>query len=230
MIVGNVVLAAVELPQWFGDGMVLQTNAEYGARSFLNGRAKPGEKVIVSIVEKERAFPTFADPSGKWEVQINHACTTASCTINVSGEDGSPAVARHVSGGDVFFCSGESNMGFPMRLTLNASEEIGTLASYPNFRFFMTIRDKSPVPRWDLPSNGTCDTSVPAGCNRWWNASSAAASGLIADFSAVCFMTVRDVARLHIGQRPVALIQSAWGGTRIEAWMSTRAIDVAASL
>ena len=227
LLVGNAALAAVELPKWFSDGMVLQTNAEYGARSFLNGRAKPGEKVVVSIEEKGRTFPTVADANGEWEVQINHACTSASCTIRVSGEDGPPAIARGVNGGDVFFCSGQSNMVFPLKLTLNASDEMATLAKYPHFRFFMTMRDESTKPQFDLPTNGTCDTKVPAGCNRWWNATAALSSKFIEDFSAVCFMTLRDVARLHIGQRPVALIQSAWGGTRIESWMSARAIDIA---
>ena len=53
------------------------------------------------------------------------------------------------------------------------------------------------------------------------------ASGVIKDFSAVCYMTVRDIARMHTGTRPMALIQSAWGGTRVEAWMSTGAIAAA---
>ena len=54
-------LAEVEMPAWFGDNMVLQTNAEYGARSFLNGRAKPGEKVVVSVSADGRQFLATAD-------------------------------------------------------------------------------------------------------------------------------------------------------------------------
>lgn len=49
----------------------------------------------------------------------------------------------------------------------------------------------------------------------------------LANFSAVCLLTIRDIARMHYtqqGSRPVALIQSAWGGTRVEAWMSKEAI------
>ena len=117
-----------------------------------------------------------------------------------------------------FFCSGQSNMVFPLKLTLNATDEIATLHKYPNFRFFMTQRDSSPVPLWNLRSSndsGSCDAKSTAdGCNRWWTAEQALANGLIDDFSAVCYMTVRDVARLHTGTRPVALVQSAWGGTR----------------
>ena len=90
------------MPRWFQSNMVLQTNAEYGARSFLNGRAKPGEKVLVSV-EGGGSFPSVADAAGEWIVQMNHI---NSKKITVSGEDGPSAVAYNVSGGDVFFCSG----------------------------------------------------------------------------------------------------------------------------
>ena len=66
-------------------------------------------------------------------------------TIIVSGETGPNVTARHVSGGDVFFCSGQSNMQFPLNLAFNASEEEATLADFPNFRFFMTARDTAYV-------------------------------------------------------------------------------------
>ena len=69
------------------------------------------------------------------------------------------------------------------------------------------------------------------GCNRWFTAEEALSTNFINDFSAVCFMSVRDVARLHsdIGQtKPVALVQSAVGGTRVSAWMSSEAIEKAA--
>ena len=121
-------------------------------------------------------------------------------------------------------------MVFPLKLTLNASAEAATLTSYPGFRFFMTARDSSEQPLWDLRTNSTqCDTQTTSGCNRWVTAAEAAASGFIEDFSAVCYMTVRDIARMHVGSaRPMGLIQSAWGGNRVEAWMAANAIKAAA--
>lgn len=121
-------------------------------------------------------------------------------------------------------------MVFPMKLTLNATSEMATLRNYPHFRFFMTNRGTSDVPEFDVPDFNatTCDTKVPSACNRWVTAKEAMESGFIDDFSAVCYMTVRDVARIHIGnEKPVALVQSAWGGTRVEAWMSEEAIQTA---
>jgi len=219
-------LAAVELPAWFGDNMVLQTNAEYGARSFLNGRAKPGEKVVVSISADGRKFPATADGEGSWEVQMNHVGTGKPTEVTVTGEDGPPVIARNVTGGDVFFCSGQSNMVFPLKLTINATAEAATLKDYPHFRFFLTSLAYSPTPLFDL-TNGSCGSGDL--CNRWHTAEEAAANGLINDFSAVCYMTARDSVRFHsaLKNRPVALVQSAWGGTRVEAWMSTKAIAAA---
>jgi hypothetical protein len=122
---------------------------------------------------------------------------------------------------------------FPMKLTLNATDEMETLKFYPNFRFFMTNRGAENEPMFDLPNynSSTCDTKVENGCNKWFSSESAMNTNFIEDFSAVCFMTVRDVARLHIGDStPVALIQSAVGGTRVEAWMSKSAIVRASKL
>ena len=62
-------------------------------------------------------------------------------TITVSGANDAAAHVATATGvlwGDVFFCSGQSNMVFPMSLTLNAKEEIATVVNYPNFRLFLT--------------------------------------------------------------------------------------------
>ena len=122
---------------------------------------------------------------------------------------------------------------FPLSLAYNVSEEMASLKQFPNFRFFMTGRSFAPSPEFDFPSNSSCDANSPSNCNRWLTAAEAlqasAQKNFLETFSAVCFMTVRDIARLHINQRPVALIQSAWGGTRVEAWMSSEAIAAAGS-
>ena len=97
-------------------------------------------------------------------------------------------------------------------------------------------RDYSNETQWDLsPTPMACDAEP---CNQWLTVAQATAvrpgsqgdrassvpNTFLSDFSAVCFLTIRDIARMHTGKRPVALIQSAWGGTRVEAWMSARAI------
>ena len=70
-------VAVVSVPRWFGDNMVFQSNAEYGARSFINGKARPGEHVSVEfgkgLMESGGAFPAVADANGDWEVEFNRA-------------------------------------------------------------------------------------------------------------------------------------------------------------
>ena len=230
---------------WFGDNMVFQVNAEYGARSFLNGKADPGEKVVVQF-NGGSSFPAVADENGEWEVQFNRGgvgCSTENCgNVTVTGEtDGDVHVAKNVVAGDVIFCSGQSNMVFPTKFAYNPQEEMATLQSYKNMRFFATARDYSPVPLWNLRKPGckgegcamACDAEP---CNQWLTVEQATAeqpgklpksplpNTFLANFSAVCFLTTRDIARMHTSKRPMALIQSAWGGTRVEAWMSSEAI------
>ncbi|KAL3910988.1 MAG: hypothetical protein SGARI_001861, partial [Bacillariaceae sp.] len=131
------------LPQWFGDHMVLQTNDEYGARSFLNGVASPGETVTVQVLTPKQnrtdTLTTTADDNdGTWKVQVNPAFmygsdNTITATGNVSSNT---LIAHNVTFGDVFLCSGQSNMVYPLQLALNASAEAAALQDFPNFRFF----------------------------------------------------------------------------------------------
>lgn len=118
-------------------------------------------------------------------------------------------------------------MVFPTKFAYNPMEEMATLKDFPDFRFFATARSTSPTPLWDLATEGvTCDAQP---CDRWLTVEQATAvqpgklpksplpNTFLANFSAVCFLTVRDIARMHTSKRPMAMIQSAWGGTRVEA-------------
>ena len=108
LLLAPVAGAAVSVPAWFGDNMVFQVNAEYGARSFINGKAKPGEKVVVTFDQSQK-FPAVADENGEWEVQFNRAGVgSGPGNVSIVGEDGPALTASNVMGGDVFFCSGQS--------------------------------------------------------------------------------------------------------------------------
>ena len=238
--------------------MILQTNAEAGARAFLNGLGIPGEMITLRVSGNASPYGSQyaveADANGAWKVQLYPSSSTDEHEITVSGSNSSnTVVARHVMFGDVFFCSGQSNMVFPMGIVTNASAEMATLQQFPNFHFFMTSRSFSSVPLWDFPDqpmacdDGSGHKAGQAGsmCNRWVPQEEAMrarepktitmakynpniTNSFLARFSAVCYLTVRDMAQLHTAvgsSRPVGLIQSAWGGTRVEAWMSTQAIE-----
>ena len=220
-------LGAVKLPAWFSDNMVLQqTDTETSRRATRPRRAaRDSEHATAggsySVTGRRWSWKATLDPQ--------HA-TGKPFSITISGADGPSVTANNVLAGDVFFCSGQSNMVYPLHLAFNATAEAATISNHPNFRFFMTERRTSPTPLFDFSGNGTCDSSYVnkslSACNRWLTAAEAAGDYVEA-FSAVCYMTVRDIAKLHTGDRPIALIQSAWGGTRVEAWRA--AADIAAA-
>ena len=229
--------AEVLMPGWFGDNMVLQTNGEYGARSFLSGKAAPGEIVTVAISPSSshfgNAYETAAEADGSWKVQLYPSSSSSAHKITVKGSAGGAArVARNVHFGDVFFCSGQSNMVFPLELAYNASEEAATLAGKP-FSFFMVPTMYADEPQWTLNETAsnetTCTANSPSNCNRWLGAQEAAqvknGKTFISTFSAVCFMTVRDIAKMHTSKRYIGLVQSAYGGTRVESFMSAESIQ-----
>ena len=65
-LIGAAALGVVRMPAYFGDGMIMQTNGEYGARAFLNGMAAPGEKVTVHA---GTVYHTQADAKGTWKCE-----------------------------------------------------------------------------------------------------------------------------------------------------------------
>eukprot|EP01064_Diplonema_japonicum_P004283 TRINITY_DN1279_c0_g2_i1.p1 TRINITY_DN1279_c0_g2~~TRINITY_DN1279_c0_g2_i1.p1 ORF type:complete len:890 (+),score=242.98 TRINITY_DN1279_c0_g2_i1:48-2672(+) len=221
---------AVQMPNWFGDNMVIQTNEEYGARGFLNGKASPGEKVVIQGTATNTVYTVTADSSGDWEVMLDPQSSVVNKGyLTVQGESGPVHKADQVSYGDVFFCSGQSNMAFPLKDAFNATAEASSLteADFANFRFFTAPLSYSPTPQFNF-NNGSCQ--VGDACTSWVTAAEAHSTGYIMDFSAVCYMTVRDIARFHTGGRPMGLVLSAWGGTRIEAWMPESSFKTCSSM
>ena len=116
----------------------------------------------------------------------------------------------------------------PPAAALAAANATGDTAS--GTCWFKTNDHGPPLPRPGYVSGGHPSPPPPPGppkpCNRWVSPTEAAADGarFLLSFSAVCFLTVRDIARQHTHGRPMGLIQSAWGGSRIESWMSAEAL------
>eukprot|EP00756_Hemistasia_phaeocysticola_P021196 Hpha_TRINITY_DN15761_c6_g6::TRINITY_DN15761_c6_g6_i1::g.38595::m.38595/K07407/E3.2.1.22B, galA, rafA; alpha-galactosidase len=213
--------AKLVVPQWISDGMVLQTNHEYGARSFLNGVSDVG-KVHVSAVGQTYTVDTDSD--GRWQVMLNPS-SRANFSIDISNDAGDKITVNGASFGDVYFCSGQSNMVFPLKLVLNATQEIATLAKFPQLHFFQTNVVWEAEPQDTIP-DGACAAGTGQ-CQKWLSAAEAAQDKYIDGFSAMCFLTAREIARLHSnGGLPIGIVQSAVGGTRVEAWMPKDGFDL----
>ena len=184
--------AELALAPLFRDRAVIQRDKEVP----IWGRAEPGENISVSF--KGQTQQTKADEAGKWEVKLAAMPASADPTeLVVTGKN--IVTVRDVLVGEVWFCSGQSNMAFHVSKTANG-EEAARKADFPLIRAYAVPRLVSEVP---------LDTSA----GEWRVAS----PETVPTMSAVAFFFARDLQkRLQV---PVGVITSSWGGTFIESWI-----------
>lgn len=190
----HVAQADVKLASPFSDSMVLQRDLPVP----VWGWADPGEKVTVTFGDQSKSAEAAAD--GRWEVKLDKL--EANSTGQVLSVKGNNAIElKDVLVGEVWICSGQSNMEWPLRASLNAKEEIAA-ADHPSIRLFnVPGHTINPLPQKTCPG-------------AWQVCSPKSAGG----FSAVGYFFGR---RLHDELKiPIGLIGSNWGGTRIEPWTS----------
>ncbi len=199
--------AEVRLPHFLSSHMVLQRDMPV----HLWGWAEPGEKVTVSLRDASRS--DTADELGKWSVFLPPQQAGGPYKLTVAGSN--TIVLDDVLIGDVWFASGQSNMemplsGWPGAPLKNSAEEIAD-ATHDNLRLLHIPQKSSSFPLRDADASWTPCTPETA-----------------RSFSAAAYFFGRDIAgREHV---PVGLVESSWGGTVIEAWMSLDAISADASL
>ena len=190
--------AQVRLPRFFGDNMVLQRNQPIA----IWGLASPDEKVRVIFNEKK--YRTKADAYGKWSVRLDAQPAGGPYELQVSGEN--TLTFTNVMVGDVWICSGQSNMEWTVGKFPYAEREAKD-ADLPDIRLFTVPRDKSFLPKTDI-TGGVWKPAV---------------GDQILDFSAVAYFFGRHL-NSHL-KIPVGLISASWGGTMIEAWKSEEGLE-----
>jgi sialate O-acetylesterase len=185
--------ANVRLPAVIGSHMVLQQDKPIK----IWGWAEPGEGI--SVVFADQRAQTSADSDGWWEVRLKAMkAGKGPYTMTITGTQ-SPAVhLGDILLGEVWICSGQSNMEWEMRRTHSPTPEIQR-ACFPNIRLFHVPRKVSPYPLEDVEAE--------------WKV---CAPQTIRDFSAVAYYFGRELNQ-KLGT-PVGLISTRWGGTRIEPW------------
>lgn len=193
--------AKVQLPAMMSNHMVLQQNASVS----LWGRAD-GKKVTVKTSWNKRTYQTATDKDGNWTVKVETpAGGYTPYTITIS--DGTPLTIDDVLVGEVWICSGQSNM--EMRIMGNAAQPVEnslqTLLDAGNYRnrirFITVPRTQDTEPRTDFDGK------------KW----EVAAPETAIDCSAVAYYFARQLtSSLGI---PVGLVINSWGGSGIEAWM-----------
>jgi sialate O-acetylesterase len=185
--------ADVSMPLIFSDNMVLQRDREIR----VWGSADSGERVRVTL-ENERKT-TRAGNDGRWEVLFTPMSAGGPYSMKVEGRN--TLEFSNILIGDVWLCSGQSNMEWPISQSANPEHEIRS-SSYPDIRLFTVPRRTSSKPEDDIESG----TWVECGPET------------VTSFSATGYFFGRHIHR-ETGV-PVGLINSSWGGTVAETWIS----------
>ena len=191
--------AAVRLPGIWQHNMVLQR----GQRLPVWGWAKPGEEVTAQF--GGQTVMTMADQSGCWRSVIGpFTANDQPWNLIVSGER-STRVLTNILVGDVWLCSGQSNMEWPVRNARNSAAEIAA-ATNALIRLATVHRATALEPARDAKITwAVCSPlTVPS-------------------FSAVGYFFAREL-QPHLGV-PIGMINSSWGGTPIESWTSRAMLD-----
>jgi sialate O-acetylesterase len=185
------VRANVKLPAIFGSHMVLQRDQ----KDRVWGWAEPGEDVTVEIVGQSKTAK--AGPDGAWHVTLDPMPTGGPHTLTVRGKN--TVTLDDVLVGEVWICSGQSNMQWPVAAAKDADLEIPA-AKYPNIRLITVPNVGTQEPQKDF--RGQWTTCRPE---------------TVGGFSAVGYFFGRQLQEtLGI---PIGLINDAWGGSACEAWV-----------
>lgn len=187
----------------FGESMVLQR----GAKIPVWGWASAGAEVAVSLDDQVQV--TVADELGRWSVHLDHLQPGPSRTLKI--RQGAQVIAlKDILVGEVWICSGQSNMEWPVKRARDAKRELAD-SEYPEVRLAEAGRRSSGEPRKEVDI-------------RWRYASASTA----ANFSAICFFFGRELHK-SLGV-PVGLVDSTWGATPIEAWIPLDGYEGVSSL
>ncbi|MGH8146069.1 MAG: sialate O-acetylesterase [Rhodanobacteraceae bacterium] len=168
------------------------------------GHAKPGEAITVSIDGEQARAHAGAD--GHWQVQLSPLHAGGPYTLAAVAADGSQQAIHDVLVGDVWLCAGQSNMQLPVHRTLNSRAVIANAHS-DTIRMLSVTRRASASPRTSLAGPVAWEKTTPQ---------------TVGDFSAACYYFARDLQKkVHV---PMGLINASWGGSRMQAWMSAKAL------
>ena len=188
----------------FSSNMVIQQQAD----APIWGKAKPGRTVTVTASWDGKVVTTVADAEGRWRTALRTPSAGGPYSITVS--DGQKVVLDNVMVGEVWLCSGQSNMEMPVdgwgRVN-NYEQEKVEANQYPDIRLLQVSQRVATQPSEELVAAGG------------WQQCSART---VKEFSATGYFFGRDIHRYR--NVPVGLINSSWGGTFIEPWTSYGAL------
>ena len=191
--------AQVSLAKIFDNNMVLQRNAPIP----VWGTAKANEKIEVRFNMQFKK--TKADKNGKWMVRLDNEAAGGPYILTVKGKN--TIELKNVLVGEVWLCSGQSNMEWPVSVSDNYKNELET-ADNPMIRHIKIDKVINSLPQNELSSSKS------------WQVSD---STTVGDFTAAGYFFAKNIYNeLKI---PIGLINASWGGSNIETWMSREAFE-----
>ncbi|MBI3830588.1 MAG: sialate O-acetylesterase [Planctomycetes bacterium] len=183
--------------------MVLQR----GVKIPVWGKAEAGDEVTVTF--SKQSVKATADKDGKWKAELEPLEAGGPFELTVAGKN--TLTLKNVLVGDVWICSGQSNMEFAMSGAINAADEAAK-ADFPQIRHIKVPRVTALEPKDNIPT-AKWDVCTPQ---------------TVPNFTAVGYFFARE---LHQELKvPIGLIHTSWGGTPAEAWTSREALEAEADL
>lgn len=189
---------AVKMPLIFSDGMVLQRKKQIP----IWGWAEPNEKIQIRFNKQFKT--TVANKNGQWNLTLNPEKEGGPYELYISGKN--KILIKDVLVGEVWICSGQSNMEFQM-YKLPDFNQLKPNVQNQYIRQFAVAQDLSGTPKSDLKQGKW------AICNQ----------ESLADFTAVGFFFAQKLySELKV---PIGIINTSWGGTCVETWTSREAFQ-----
>ena len=168
------------------------------------GVARPNERVTVTLGDSR--VDATADAAGRWQTTLPARPAGGPLTLEAAAASGTRHTVADVLVGDVWLCSGQSNMGVPVGQSLNGEREARVSAT-DRIRLLGIERAGSPIPMENPPGKPEWKPATPDAIRR---------------FSGACFFFARELRKTV--DVPMGLIDSSWGGANAEVWMSAKGL------
>lgn len=196
--------ATPRLPHFFSANMVLQQQSQPA----IWGWAKPGSKISILTSWNKKTYAASTDDAGNWKTQISTPAAGGPYEITVS--DGTPVVIQNILIGEVWLCSGQSNMEMPMKgykdQPIIGSNDAIFHSSNDQIRLYTVPHSVKLAPQ-DTSKNSPWKTAEPEA---------------VSNFSATAYYFGRLLQeRLHV---PIGLVNISYGGSPVEAFMDAKTL------
>lgn len=191
----NVSFANVTLPALFSDHMVLQQNDDVK----FWGWANPNEEVVIKVSWSETVYKIKANNQAYWELKVKTPNAGGPYIIKINGYN--EIILKDVLIGEVWLCSGQSNMEMSAAWGIKNGDEEVKNANHPTIRFFTVSKSSAISPQNDL--QGSWEVCTPE---------------TMKNSSAVAYYFAQRLQE-DLKDVPIGLMVSAWGGTPAEIWM-----------